>query len=116
MDFETFKKKRDRVLEIDRISKEILEEKERLIKELQETCSHELIIEFDNHMAGLGDTRVCGLCGLQEEHTGSGFHTLTREPIKQKEKYYLTRYLDLKPLEEFFSRNVVTKIANLMGI
>ncbi len=114
MDLGKFKTDRKRVLEIDQELKNLEKEKEDLLKNLQASCDHKLIIEFDNHMANLGDIRICALCGAREKHEGCGFGLLTKKPlIKKPDKSELQQFRDLKPLTELVNEDLIATLFEL---
>ena len=114
MSLDTFRLSRKRVIAIDQLIKEHLQEKETLLKELQADCKHELIIEFSNRMAGLGDIRICGLCGAREEHEGCGFKTLIKKPLIKKPDFSeLQQFRDLKPLTELVNEDLIATLFEL---
>jgi hypothetical protein len=91
---------RDRILEINLELKNLRDEKESLLVELQSTCSHEYVVEtpfqpstFFNPMS---PARICLVC-LTEEHDWY-FKTLKNKPVEvvDRDKFY--RYRDLKTI------------------
>ena len=100
--------KRDRVLEIQNLIKELETEKATLLKELQNECKHTVIIrerEFCD------DFRFCVFCGTSEQWRTLGFYKYLSEYDKQKsERLFVTnrradnfisgRLEQLSPLEK----------------
>jgi len=64
--------KQERILEILSSSEQLSEERERLLKELQEECVHTSVVQKESSMGRAPTLRTCVDCGLGELEGGPG--------------------------------------------
>ena len=87
-------KLRANIVKIERALTIMESQKEKMLKELQKKCGHQVIVETSSlgHEAPM---RICAICSLEEEGWGSGFDKLQHEPIKVVERDEFYRFRDL---------------------
>lgn len=72
-------------------------QKEKLLKELQKKCGHEIIVEKPySTVFGINPPRrICVICSLEEEGWGCGYDKLQKKPSKIVERDEFYRFRDL---------------------
>lgn len=94
---------RERIMQIYDDKKALKLEEEFLLRELQEICKHESVVETKHVPPGMVASadpprRICAICSLEEEGWGSGYKKLTAEPIRVVDRDEFWGFRNLKPL------------------